>query len=86
MNQHLETLWQAYREHVVPSDAGECQITETRRAFFSGAVSLFTLVTKGLSPGTEVAQRDLDMMDSLHAELDAFNVSQGMAPGRLRVR
>lgn len=36
--------WEDYLEKVLPSDAGEVQIRETRQAFIAGATSLVALL------------------------------------------
>lgn len=33
--------WQSYKEQVIPKEAGEVQLNETERAFYSGALALF---------------------------------------------
>lgn len=68
----LETAWREYEAKIVPASAGPVQRVETRQAFYAGAQSLFSGITKGLSDGDEATPEDLSMMDSLAAELRAF--------------
>lgn len=56
----------------MPQNAGANQRQESRRAFYAGAAILFEAITKYISEGDEVRQEDLDLMDSIQAELDQF--------------
>ena len=68
----IEEKWHSYRRDVIPDGAPEVQLTECRRAFYAGAAGLMNLVVGGMSDEPEPTQADLDMMDELKAELDAF--------------
>jgi hypothetical protein len=59
---------------VVPADAPEIQIKETRQAFYAGASILFTVLTMPgvLDPGDEPTDADMQKMADLQAEIDAF--------------
>jgi hypothetical protein len=59
--------WEGYREAVIPKNAGEVQIMETRRAFYAGALALSTLIA-GFSDKESDAEAD-----RLLDELVAFN-------------
>ena len=62
----------SYRRDVIPSDAPPVQIEECRRAFFAGAVSLYSIVMAGLSPSPGVTDDDMSFMEDIDAELKAF--------------
>lgn len=66
--------WESYRRMVVPADAGEVQINETRQAFYAGASILFTALTSPgmLDPGTEETEADMQTMADLQAEINEF--------------
>lgn len=69
----MEALWKVYVEAVMPKGAPPVQITECRRAFFSGARALFELQT-----GVFAEQSDDDAeasMQKVSEELDAFSRS-----------
>lgn len=68
----IERAWQGYRRMVVPADASESQVAETRQAFFSGAAVLFHGIMRSLDPGDEPTDADMQRMDDLKAELDEF--------------
>ena len=68
----IEAEWKSYLAEVVPKDAGEDQITETRRAFYAGAGSLFKTILNILEPGTEATDVDLQTMSLIDAELERF--------------
>lgn len=40
MSEKLDASWASYLEVIVPSEAGEHQVTETKRAFYAGASSM----------------------------------------------
>lgn len=42
----LNDSWQNYKKEVIPSDADKIQIIETRRAFYGGALSVFSTLTR----------------------------------------
>lgn len=71
---YIERGWDSYRKMVVPADAPQVQIDETRQAFYAGAAILFTtLMQPGvLDPGIEETPNDLKKMADLQAEIDAF--------------
>ena len=62
--------WQSYRDNVLPKDAMPIQVSETRRAFYAGFCSLFSVLLKKVEPGEEPTDKDMRMMDSIKAELD----------------
>lgn len=68
----IERSWQSYRRMVVPADAGDVQINETRQAFFAGASILFTALIHGVSEGPEVQPADEQLMADLQREIDEF--------------
>lgn len=69
----IENGWNSYRRYVVPAEAGEQQVRETRQAFFAGAAILQALIMRKLSPGRdEITAEDMAMMAAIQAELDAF--------------
>lgn len=64
---------------VLPSAAGEVQRTETRRAYYAGAASMFALMTGGLDKDHEPTELDVAYIQSLYEEIVAF--SQALADG-----
>lgn len=42
----IELMWESFRRDVVPPDAPETQIVESRKIFLSGACALFWLIQK----------------------------------------
>jgi hypothetical protein len=67
--------WESYRAMVIPPDASEVQVAETRQAFFAGATMLFTLLLRVLDPGTEETDADMQTMAALQAEVNEFGHS-----------
>lgn len=39
----IQQLWTAYQKLCVPHDANSTQVTETRKAFFAGFISMFEI-------------------------------------------
>lgn len=77
MNQ-IEQQWQAYRFKVVPLDASNYQVIESRRAYFAGAGA----IVKTLQGINITASPALDReLDDLRREVEIFRaeVSAGRA-------
>lgn len=68
---HIEKGWNSYRA-LLPKDAGEVQIKETRQAFYAGAAILFESLMLVLDPGTEPTEADMQRMDDINKELREF--------------
>jgi hypothetical protein len=64
--------WQEYHDKVIPGTADEVQISETRKAFYAGAMSVFMGVIGGLSAGDEAQPEDLALLDDIQREIDEF--------------
>ena len=64
--------WAQYFARCVPRGAGQVQQSATRRAFYSGGFAAFLLLTMQLDEGAEATEKDLQMVDDLKAEFDAF--------------
>ena len=64
--------WESYRLNVLPDEAGEIQIKETRRAFFAGAAIIMETLMLALDPGDEPTDADMQRMADLQAEIDEF--------------
>jgi hypothetical protein len=73
-------LWQAYADRVLPKYAGAVQRQETRRAFYAGAGALFGAVVNGMTPGPEPQDDDIQALDSIEEEFEAF--ARDVAAGR----
>ena len=69
---YIEDAWQSYLDMVMPADAGEIQIRETRQAFKAGACLLHALVMGSLSEGDEVEEEDLRLMEDLAHEIETI--------------
>lgn len=68
----IEALWMDYRKKVMPRDCHPTQVEETMKAFFAGAMGLFSTVVGSLDEGEEPTERDLAFMDSIAEELKEF--------------
>lgn len=81
MDELIAAEWQSYLTEVVPKDASTVQITETRRAFYSGALAFFNVLANKVSPGVEPTKADMALMNQLKAELNDFaaKVASGRA-------
>jgi hypothetical protein len=75
MNERLiEKGWQSYRA-LLPPNAPEVQIRETRQAFYGGAAILFEAMMRTLDPGEEPTDRDMHRMAGIQEELAEFGRS-----------
>ena len=62
--------WQEYQRHILdPVGAGAVQRQECRRAFYAGAIHLFSGLMEGLDDDHEPTPADLARMDRLKAEI-----------------
>lgn len=68
----IQAGWEAYRKVVVPADAGEAQLNETRQAFFAGAAVLLQGIMGALSPGPDESEGDMRLMSDIQDELTDF--------------
>ena len=67
----IEMAWEGYRE-LLPADAPEVQLRETRQAFYGGAAILFEAIMGALDPGEGPTERDMRMMSDIQKELRDF--------------
>lgn len=65
----IASEWAEY-SRIIPISAGPTQFTETKRAFYAGALALMGCVLTGLSSDAEPTEDDLKYMDSLQREID----------------
>jgi hypothetical protein len=68
----IEVGWIGMRLACDLVDAPAEQLREMRMAFFAGAQHLFGSIMSVLEPGDEPTDKDLQRMDLIHKELDAF--------------
>lgn len=79
MTGHVEKLWVSYRDTVIPSDAPRVQFVECKRAFFAGAISLFSAAMGDMfEAGEEPTEADMARMAEIEEELLAFGRSGGL--------
>jgi hypothetical protein len=71
----IASNWASYRTEVVPKDAPDVQVTETRRAFYAGALTLITSLRAAVSNGVEATDADMKVMESVEDELMAFKTA-----------
>lgn len=64
--------WDNYRSMVIPADAGEVQLKESRQAFLAGAAVLFATLMRVLDADEEPTEGDMQIMADLQAEIDEF--------------
>jgi len=72
---HIETGWNSYRKMVVPSEASDVQVRETRQAFFAGAAILFESLMIMLEPSDEPTDTDMQRMEDIQSEIDEFGLA-----------
>ena len=72
----VATMYEGYRNAVMPPAAPPVQVLECKRAFFAGARTLLDLMATASDPGLEVSERDAEIMAAIDAELTAY-IGQG---------
>jgi len=68
----IQPIWEDYQRKLIPADAPLVQIQETRRAFYAGARGLLRAIEDILSPGHDPTNADVNMLQSVYLELEAF--------------
>lgn len=63
--------WEDFRDKVIPNSASAVQISETKKAFYAGALALVSLTSRMFSEGEEVTDQDVSDYDSLVSEIVA---------------
>lgn len=69
-------LWANFEAHVMPTDAGEVQRIEMRRAFYGGA---HTVLERLLEIGCDDVTEDdgVEQLEAMRNEIDVFFVKLG---------
>lgn len=81
----IQTGWESYRALCIPPNASATQVSESRKAFYGGAAILFGTLIGSTSQDGEPTQDDLDMMDSVAAELREFREEMAAEAARAKV-
>lgn len=68
----IEAGWLSFRYMVIPDNASDVQITETRRGFYAGATHLFQSLMAGLSDGSEVQPEDEERIAAIAGEIEGY--------------
>jgi hypothetical protein len=68
----IEAGWISLRLACRIEDAPAIQLEEMRMAFFAGAQHLFGSIMTMLEPDAEPTDKDLERMEKIQSELDAF--------------
>ena len=68
----IEAGFAAFAHFVIPKDAPPIQLKEMQLAFMAGADHLFSSIMGILDPGEEPTNKDLERMELIHNELQAF--------------
>lgn len=66
----IEPQFESYRKEVVPREATESQLIETRRAFYAGAAAMFLVINQ--IAGIEDEKAGEDAMNEIVKELEQF--------------
>lgn len=77
----IRTQWENFRALCLPDDAPAVQVREMRRAFYAGVDCIIVKIMHDLSEGPDVEDRDIELMEGIEAELQAFsqNIKDGVA-------
>lgn len=81
----IEEAWKDYEAKVIPADASEIQRTESRRAFYAGAVTVFGGVVGGIKgDGGAPTPADLALLTNCANELKAYRAEVAKDAERCR--
>lgn len=70
---YVEKAWEDYVKAVYHNRTiSEMQRTECKRAFFAGAMGLFSTLATFLEPGAEPTENDMRRIELLSEELEDF--------------
>lgn len=72
--------WDQFARGVLHPNAPAIQRQEMRRAFYAGAQSILFRVIQSFAPESEPTEADLQIMQDVHEELQAFG--QAIKEGR----
>lgn len=72
----IQQAWESYLRDVVPVGAPAVQITESKRAFFAGALAAFAVYTD-IAPDDVSEDEGVQRLEDLMAELDAYKATVG---------
>jgi hypothetical protein len=67
--------WDDFFQAIQLARAPIGQQTEMRRAFYTGALTMFSMLVGGVDAGTEPTDFDLQWMDQISKEFDAYVVA-----------
>jgi hypothetical protein len=68
----IEAGWVIMQTMIMPPDASQAQIDDMRMAYMAGAQHLFSSMISIMDPGEEPTDADLNRMDLIHRELEAW--------------
>ncbi len=72
----IQQAWDSYLRDVVPVGAPAVQITESKRAFFAGALAAFTVYTD-VAPDDVSEEEGVARLEALYQELEAYKLTVG---------
>jgi hypothetical protein len=64
--------WEDYCKSVIPKNAPQIQITESRRAFYAGAQGVMDAMAKQMSDSPDETPNEIAVVQDVMAELDEF--------------
>jgi len=67
----IDQHWQSYRRDLIPKDASQVQITETRRAFYAGAWIMHEMSQRLGEPDISIDDGVM-IFEALRLEIKAF--------------
>jgi len=83
--QRILEQWNGFSRALKLDEAPSVQRIEMQKAFFAGAIALFSVVMNMLDPGTEPTEKDLQVMTEISEELKNYP-KQTQAHGAWTVR
>lgn len=66
----IKSTWDSYKAEVVPENAHEVQVLETKRAFYAGVSSAMNIITNKVADMEE--EEAMTYLDGIEQELNQF--------------
>jgi hypothetical protein len=67
----IQSSWESYQAQVMPKDAPDVQVIETRRAFYAGCQTILGIMY-GIGDDSISEDAGIQMIETLHQECQLF--------------
>lgn len=64
--------WEEYRRQAVPAECSPVQLSETRKAFYAGALSMQGVIGSDMDPGEDLTELDVAHYGAIMDEITDY--------------